>query len=119
MQPRKFIFEVSPQALDRIQFRTIPRQKHEAHVIRNTHSLRRVTATIIKHNQIERIGIRRRKSIKKNLEVRAIKVRQFKKEVVAGGGSDRAIQVEILEIVLGNADRLHASRAQAPAADRV
>ena len=78
-----------------------------------------MTATIIEHNQIERIGIRRRKSIKKDLEVRAIEVRQFEKEVVAGGGSHRAIQVEILEIVLGNADRLHASRSQAAAADRV
>lgn len=117
MKPGQVIFEITPETLNGIKFWTIGRQKDQAYVVWNAQVLGRMTATVIQHHQIERIGIGTRKGIDEDLEVDAIELRQFQQEVFPARWRNRTIEIEVLEIVLGDANGVNTTGGQAPSAD--
>jgi hypothetical protein len=116
--PGHFIFEITPDPLNRVQLRAIRRQPHTAEIVRPAEALRGVSTTIIQEEEIQAVGERLGEGLDEELEHLRIQMRQFQEEPVASRGLHGALDVEPLKDVLHWPDGLHTTRGEAPAADR-
>jgi hypothetical protein len=117
VEPRECVFEVSPDALNRVQLGTVGRQEDQAHVGWEREPMGGMRATIVQHQEIEAVRKSRREGIDEDLESFRVQIWQFEEEPVACGRLHRAIDVEPFEDMLHAPDGLHAARGEAPTAD--
>lgn len=115
--PRQRILEIAPHAFNRVQFRTIRREKHQPHVVWNRQSPRGMRAALVEHEDVQTIGKRLTEGVEKALKLVGIQRGTLLKEPLAAGRRHGAIEVKRLEHMLNDADRLHAPRGQASPPD--
>jgi hypothetical protein len=118
LKPGQRIFQVSPDPLNRVQFRAIGWQEHQAHVRGEGELLGRMGAAVVQQQEMQAVRERLCTQIDEDLEVRRIQIRPFQEEPLARGGLDRTIHLAPLEDVLYRPDRWYTARGEAPAADR-
>ena len=117
VEPRQRIFEVAPNALHRVQLRTIRRQEHQAHVGWEGQGLGGMRPTVVQEQQIQALREGLRKGLDEELEALGVQIRQLQEKALARGRLDRAIDIEPLEDMLDRADGLDTTRGEAPAPD--
>jgi hypothetical protein len=116
LPPRQHVFEVAPNALDRVQLGTIGRQPDRADIRRQNEPLGRVGTAVIQEQDVQAIGVRLGKGVEEDLEHLGMEVGEFEKEALAGGRRHCTVDIEPLEDVLDRSDRLDAACGKAAAA---
>jgi hypothetical protein len=117
VEPRECVFEVSPDALNRVQLGTVGRQADQAHVGWAREPLGGMRATIVQHQEIEAVRKGRREGIDDDLEAFRVQIWPFEEGPVAGGQLHRTIDVEPCADMWHAPDGLHAARGDVPTAD--
>jgi hypothetical protein len=118
VQPREVVFQVAPQALDRVQLWTLWWQPGVPHIVRPLKPLGGMCAAVISEQDVEAVGKCVGERIDEDLEGVGIQVRELQEETRPRRGLHGAIDVEPFEDVLDCADGLHPTSGKAPAADR-
>src|ERR671918_426474 len=112
VQPSEVVFQVAPQALDRIQLWTIGRKPDVPHIFWPLKPLGGMRAAVIQEQDVETVGKRVSERVDKDLEGVGIEIGQRQTEAFAGGRGYGPIDVEPLEGVLDEAHRLNAARGE-------
>jgi hypothetical protein len=115
--PGHLVLQVTPDPLNRVQFKAIGRQEHQAHVRREDELLGRMGPTVVQQEDIQAVGEGLREGVDEELEHLGVQIGQLQKEPVTRGGLHSAIDVEPLKDMLDGANRLHAPGGEAPPSD--
>jgi hypothetical protein len=117
LEPGECVFQVAPDPLNRVQLRTIGRQEHEAHVVREAQVLGCMRPTVVQEQEMQAIREGLREGVDEELEHLGVQIGQFQEEPVTRGGLDGPIDIEPCEDVLHRSDGLHPTGGQASAAN--
>lgn len=82
VEPGQGVFQVTPDALNRVQLGAIGWQEHEAHVRRQGEPLRRVGATVVQQSEIQAVREGLREAIDEELEHLGVQIGQLQEEAV-------------------------------------
>jgi hypothetical protein len=115
---RQPVFQISPQALDRIEFRRVGRKEQQAQIGRRSQGVSFVKGPIIEEEEMEASGIGGRKVVEEQLKALRIESGQFEKETLAAEGFYSPVHVETLEAIGGGHHRLNPARGQAATQNR-
>jgi hypothetical protein len=118
VQPSEVVFQVAPQALDRVQLWTIGRKPDVPHICWPLKPLGGMCAAVIQEQDVEAVGKRVGERVDKDLEGVGIELGPREEEALAGGRGSSPIEVEPLEGVLDEAHRLDATRGEPAATSR-
>ena len=110
--PGEVVFQVTPDPLNRIQLWTVGRQPHAPHMLRPAKALGGVRAAVIQEQDVQAVGECLAEGVKKELKGICVQIRELQKETFASCGSHSPIDVEPLEDVLDQANRLDAACGQ-------
>ncbi len=116
--PGDLIFHVAPEPLDRIEFWAIGWQQHESDIVWDGQSFGGMRTAIVEDENVQAVRISLGEGVEEDLKVGTVAAREAEKKVVTRRWRDGTIHIEALKGVLHRANRLHASRRQAAAADR-
>jgi hypothetical protein len=100
VEPSEVVFQVVPQALDRVQLLTIARKPDVPHIFCPLKPLGSGCAAVIQEQDVEAVGKRLGERVYKDLEGVGIERGQLQEEALAGGRGYSPIDVEPLEGVL-------------------
>jgi hypothetical protein len=117
LEPGQRVFDVAPDALNRVQLWAIRRQEYQAYVLRQREPLGRMGPTVVQEQEIEAVGKGLCEGVNEELTQLRIQIRQFQEAPVAGHGRHGAVDVEPLEHVWHWAQGLDAPRGEAPSPD--
>lgn len=115
--PRDGRFERLPHPFAGVDFGTIRRLKHQAHIRGKNQALRRVAPGVIHQQDVQTIGIRPAQIVQKVLDHRRVERREFHKVARTRQWFDRPKHPGVLEAVLVDPNRLDAAPGNSPPVD--
>ena len=110
--------ETPPEPFDRIEFRTIGREKDRQDVGRPVHGFSGVPGAVVEYEQVQRIRKGGGKAVHPPLERAAVEIGQFEKKVCSRGRFDGTVQIEIVELVRHGGHGLDSTGRNPPPDDR-
>jgi hypothetical protein len=94
------VFDILPQALNRIELGTLGRQEQAYHIGWDHERFGRMTASIIQQHDVQCILIVLSNLVQENLKVEGIELRYLQKKARTGRGFDRPRDREVLKTLL-------------------
>ena len=116
LAPRQHVFEVAPNALDRVQLGTRGRQPDGADICRPNEPLGCMGPAVIQAQDVQAIGGRLGKGVEDDLAHLGIEGGEFENEALAGGRRHRTRDREPFEDVRDRSDGLDSACGAAAAA---
>jgi hypothetical protein len=98
--PGHVVFEGTPDPLQRVQFRAIGRQEHQAPVRREGEPRGRMGPTVVQHEEVQAVGEGLREGVDEALEPLGVQRGPLQKEPLTRGRLHRAIDVANRVIIL-------------------
>ena len=117
--PTQLIFEITPDALGRIDFGTVRRLEDQHDICWDTECLCAMAATIVHENQIQGVGTGGGQFVQERLHIVRMHPRNAEEKAITIGRCHGAIQPEVVEAVLESANRLGSTQGDAPPTDRM